>query len=215
MKYFFAQIKAAFEALEKGDLTLAKQRFEETAKQGEQNAKQTAEAYRNLGALSYLDNTKQSLQSYQRATQLDPDNADGWNQLGLLLDRIGELDQAIAAYQQVLELGKKHQDQEKIAWAYGNLGNIYKTRGELEQAIKFHHKSLEINQNLGRKEGMANNYGNLGIIYQTRGELEKAVEFYNKSLEINQNLGRKEGMAANYNNLGEVYRVQGKLNQAI
>ncbi len=120
----------AYAALQKGDVSLAKQLFEKTAKQGEQNAKQTAEAYRNLGALAFLDNTEQSLQAYQRSTQLDPDNANGWNQLGHLFLRIGELDQAIAAYQQGLELGKKHQHQHLISISYGNLGEIYRTQGE-------------------------------------------------------------------------------------
>jgi protein O-GlcNAc transferase len=221
-----AQIKAAFQALEKGDLNLAKQRFEETAKQGEQNIKQvtnqleqenkqTAEAYRNLGALAFLDDTQQALQAYQRATQLDPDNADSWNYLGLLLQRIGELDQAIAAYQKVLGLGEKQQDQEKIAWAYGNLGIVYKTRGELEKAIEFFEKILKTHEELGLKKDVARDYDNLGIIYKTRGEFKKAIEFHNKALEINQNLDSKEGMAINYGNLGNVYYSRREFEKAI
>ncbi|WP_411726803.1 tetratricopeptide repeat protein [Methyloglobulus sp.] len=45
-----------------------------------------------------MDNTQEALQAYRRATGLDPDNADGWNNLGHLLACVGDLGEAIAAY---------------------------------------------------------------------------------------------------------------------
>ncbi|MEY3220901.1 MAG: hypothetical protein RIT27_2258 [Pseudomonadota bacterium] len=210
-----AQIDAALEALKNGNTELAKQRFLATAQQGEQHAQQTAEAYRNLGALTFGENTDESLKAYRRATQLDPDNADGWNRLGTLFLRIGELDNAIHAYNQVLKLGEIHDDQEKIAWGYGNLGNVYRTKGDLDKAIEFYEKALKINEELGRKEGIALNYSGLGNVYFTKGDLDKAIEFYEKALKLNEELERKEGIAANYGNLGNVYNTRGDLDKAI
>ena len=210
-----AQIDAALAALSQGDTEKAKQLFANAAEKGDQEALQTAKAYRNLGALAHLDNTQQALKAYSRATELDPNNPDGWNKLGHLLRRVGELDQAIVAYKKVMSWGKSHQDKQYIAIAYGNLGLVYQTRGELDKAIEFHQKALVIDEALGRKEGMANQYGNLGIVYQTRGELDKAIEFHQKALVIDEALGRKEGMANQYGNLGIVYKTRGELDKAI
>ena len=158
--------------------------------------------------------TQEAIAYYQQSLQLNPDNVEGWNRLGLLFQRVGELDQAIAAYQTVLKLGKTHQNNYEIAPAYGNLGLVYKTRGELDKAVEMYNKVLEIDQVLGRKEGMAPSYGNLGIVYGIRGKLDKAAEMFNKALEIDQALGRKEGMALSYGNLGNVYGIRGKLDKA-
>ena len=159
-------------------------------------AKDEAALYRQKGALAFLHDTETALAAYTKAADLDPDNADGWNGLGHLLKRVGELDRAVDAYNRVLALGNKSANRATIAAATGNLGNIYKTKGDLEKAEQFHNQSLEINKALGRKEGMAADYGNLGLIYKTKGDLEKAEQFHNQSLEINKALGIKEGMAS-------------------
>ena len=140
-----SQIKEAIDALKQGQVTQAKALFIQETQRVELAAKQGAEAYRNLGALAYLDNTQEALQAYRRATQLDPGNAEGWNQLGGLLLRVGELDAAVAAFNTVLALGERHSDKEAIAAAYNNLGIVYQTRGELDQAIEFHQKALKLN----------------------------------------------------------------------
>ena len=206
---------AAIDALKNDNPSLAKELFKLETQRAEMAAKQGAEAYRNLGALAFLDNTQEALAACQRAITFDPDNADGWNQLGHLLVRVGELDQAIAACQTALKLGQAHQDQQEVAMAYGNLGNVYDTRGELDKAVEMYNKALAINLVLGKKEDIALNYGNLGNVYLTRGDLDKAFKMYSIALAINQVLGRKESIAFNYGNLGLVYKTLGDLDKAV
>jgi tetratricopeptide (TPR) repeat protein len=141
-----SELKAALTALAQGNTTLAKSLFAKTAEKAEQQAKQGAEALRNLGALAFLDNTQEALKAYRRATQLDPDNADGWNKLGRLLERVGDLTEAIAVYNTVLALGEQHGDKREIAVAYGDLGAVYRTRGDLDKAIEFHQKAFAARQ---------------------------------------------------------------------
>ena len=211
-----SELNAALAALAQGNTTLAKTLFAKTAEKAEQQTKQGAEALRNLGALAFLDNnTQEALQAYSRATQLDPDNADGWNMLGLLLDRVGDLTEAIAAYNTVLALGDKHGDKQEIAIAYGNLGTVYQIRGDLDKAIGFTQKALKLHEDLGSRAGMAINYGNLGAIYQIRGDLDKAIEFQQKAVKLDEGLGSKKGMASDYGSLGDVYRIRGDLDKAI
>ncbi|MDD5214324.1 MAG: tetratricopeptide repeat protein [Methylococcales bacterium] len=210
-----AQIEQAMSALAKGDTTEAENLFTQAAQKGDQEAKHTAQAYLNLGALAYSHDTQKALDSYRRATELDPDNAEGWNRLGHLLLRIGELNKAIEIYEKVLQLGDIHQNLEEESIAFGNLGIAYQMSGELDKAIAFHEKALSINKSLNFKEGMANNYGNLGIVYKTRGELYKAIELHEKALAIDERFGLKEGIGGDYGNLGATYDMLGKLDKAL
>ncbi|MCK5924523.1 MAG: tetratricopeptide repeat protein, partial [Methylococcales bacterium] len=129
-----AQLTEAITALKQGDTSYAKALFSHVADKAEQEAKKGAEALCNLGVLAFLDNTQEALSAYRRATQLDADNAIGWNRLGHLLRRIGELDEAIIAYEKVLTLGEALGRKAGMAADYGNLGIVYKTRGELDKA---------------------------------------------------------------------------------
>jgi tetratricopeptide (TPR) repeat protein len=211
-------IDAALRALERGDTTQAQAIFAEVLQtkeaEGKKANKEAAAAARHLGTLAFLHDTKAALAAYHKAVELDPENADGWNNLGHLFRRTGELAKAEDAYNKVLALGITHQDKQEQAAAIGNLGLIYKTRGDLEQADKMYKKALELNEALGRKEGMANQYGNLGNVYLTRGDLAQSEAMYKKALELTEALGGKEGMAAAYGNLGIVYQTRGDLAQA-
>lgn len=211
------QINAAMSALSKGETDKAKKLFSEaiTIQKNHQEDSKIARTYRNLGALAFLDDTQQALQAYRRATELDPDNAQGWNNLGHILRRVGELDEAIIAYKKVMTWGEKNKNKEVNTIAYSNLGNVYQERGEFDRAVEFYQQSLLIDEALGRRAGMAVNYSYLGIIYRTRGELDKAVEFHQKALVINESIGSKGGMAINYGFLGLVYKTRGEFDKSL
>jgi len=211
------RIKEALEEAAQGNTRLAEAIFleveERKAAEGKVANKEAAEAARHRGALAFLHDTEKALQAYRRAVELDPENADGWKQLGHLLHRKGELQAIESTYRKVVELGESSGDRVLLAISYRHLGNVYRIRGELDQAEALYKKALAINETLERKEGMASAYGNLGIVYQTRGELDQAEAMYKKALAINETLGRKEGMASQYGNLGNVYRIRGELDQ--
>lgn len=213
-----ARIKEALKAAAKGDTALAEDIFSEVEarKTGEGKAadREAAEAARHLGALAFLHDTNKALAAYRRATELDPGSAAGWNRLGLLLYRIGELDAAASAYRRVEAIGEAENDREALAVAYTHLGNIHLARGELERAGAVYEKALAIDEELGNKEGVANDYNGLGLVYYTRGDLERAEVMFNKALAIFEALGHKEGMAGVYGNLGNLYETRGELEQA-
>lgn len=192
-------IQQAFDRLAQGDTTQAEAIFTAVAEEAKQagqaaNSKE-AEALRHLGSLAFLHDTQKALTAYQRSTELDPDNWDGWNNLGHLYRRIGELENAENAYTTVQKLSLQQGDRTGEAVAYGNLGIVYRIRGELDRAVEYHERSLAIEKELGRKEGMASDYGNLGIVYETRGELDRAVDYWKQSLALFQQLGAKDKVA--------------------
>ena len=81
-------INEALQELEQGDTAKAQAIFAEVLRskeaEGKQANKEAAAAARHLGALAYMNNPKEALIAYQKAVQLDPDDAAGWNRLGLI-----------------------------------------------------------------------------------------------------------------------------------
>ncbi|MGR0482057.1 MAG: tetratricopeptide repeat protein [Candidatus Electronema sp. V4] len=213
-----ASINAALQALKQDDTAKAQAIFAEVLRskeaEGKQANKEAAAAARHLGALAFESDTKAALAAYQKAVQLDPDDSDGWNMLGHLLLRTGELTQTEAASRKVLALGEAHQDKEEEAAALGNLGILAYTRGDLDKAEAMHKKALETHEVLGSKESIAQDYGNLGSVYAISGELDKAEQVFTKALEISEALGLKEISATLYGNLGNVYDIRGELDKA-
>ena len=205
----------ALNALTQGDTLLAKKFFIKNAENGEAGARETATTYRHLGALSFFDNTQEALKYYYRATELDPSNADSWNQLGMLLTRTGELNEAIVTFQKVLSLSETNQEKQEQAWAYGNLGLVYKIKGNDDKAIEYIEKALEIDEKLGNKINIAIGYNNLGALSHKTNKPDKAIEYLKKALMLNKNLSNKKGMAENYGNLGIVNYTQPNLDKAI
>jgi protein O-GlcNAc transferase len=211
-------VKEALAALAQGQTQAAKDIFARTVEaktaEGAAANRQAAEAARHLGTLTFLGNTGEALRWYRRAVELDPANADGWNQLGHLYHRTGQLDQAEAAYGKVIIIGEANGDTGAIAAGTGNLGVVYEAHGDLGKAEEMYQKALALHGALGSKEGIADGYGNLGNIFETRDDLVRAKEMYRKALGLHEAFGYKEGMADDYNNLGNVYRRQGETKKA-
>ena len=192
-------IQQAFDLLAQGNTAKAEEVFASIADEAKRKGKEAnikeAEALRHLGSLAFLHDTQKAFAAYQRSTELDPDNLDGWNNLGHLYRRIGELEKAENAYTTIQKLSLLQLNRAGEAAAYGNLGIVYRIRGDLERAIEYYEKSLAIEKELGRKEGMASDYGNLGTVYQIRGDLERALKYWKQSLVLFQQLGAKDKIA--------------------
>ena len=201
-----AQINSAFTALKHGDITEAKTLFAKAAEKAESviqsESQKAAEAYRNLGALAFLDNTQEALNAYRRATELDPDNAYDWNQIGVLLSHTHNLNQALIAFQKVLALGEIHNNQDEISMACFNLSTVYQSLGEFSKSVEIGNKGLVIDEALGNTNEMAHHYGNLGFFYQMQGIFGKANEMYNKSLAIYEASNNKEGISNTFKRIG-------------
>ncbi len=156
---------------------------------------------KDAGALYFANNTEAALNAYERAAALAPDDPGIQNQLGHLYQRVGRLDNAIAAYTKVLEAaGAKDKRWETVA--LGNLGNVAYTRGDLSGAEAYHTRALALHEELGRKQGVASALTNLGVVAKTRGDLSGAEAYHTRVLALYEELGRKEGVAIALANLG-------------
>ena len=79
-----------------------------------------------------------AIDAYRRVVSIDPTYAAAWNNLGLLLHRMGRYDEASDAY-----LAALNQDPQCCEAAY-NLGSLHEDRGAIEEAIGDYQKALEL-----------------------------------------------------------------------
>ena len=132
-----------------------------------------------------------------KATELNPNYADGFNNLGILLQGQGRVGDAIASFAKAVAIKPDY------AEALNNMGVALHEQGKLDDAIKTYRKAIAI------KPDYAEAHYNMGSTLKDQGELAKAIEAYKKAIAI------KPDYLEAYNNIGAAYQEQGKLDEAI
>ena len=151
-----------------------------------------------LGAANKgLDRVQAATEAFQRVTELNPNYADGFSNLGVTLQEQGKLDEAITSYQKALSLKPNYSE------AYYNMGITLQQQGKLDEAIEAHNKALSL------KPDYAKAHNNVGTALKEQGKLDEAIEAYNKALSL------KPNYAEAHNNTGNALKEQGKLDEAI
>jgi tetratricopeptide (TPR) repeat protein len=99
-----------------------------------------------------------------------------WFQKGLELEEAGApIEQAVEAYQKVLELNPK------AAGALVNLGTIYYRQRKFGEAEKYYRDAIEADAEYPLAQF------NLGNLYDEQGKVKEALEHYRRALEQNTN----------------------------
>ncbi len=134
---------------------------------------------------------------YERATKAFPDDYRVWFEYGLFLDRLGNIDQAMAVMEKVLVL----KDDDPYALNY--IGYTWADRGvNLEKALEYVAKAVELKP----KDGFVRD--SLGWVYYNMADYEQAVT----ELEIAVSLQPDDPTINEH--LGDAYEKTGKLKQA-
>jgi len=138
-----------------------------------------------------------AIESYKKALKINPDYADAYYNMAIVLNDKGESELALEGYRQALKIKPNYAD------AYINMGVILKEMGDLEAAIKSYKQALKI------KPNYAEAYNNMGIALKDKGDLEAAIDSYNQAVKINPNY------AEAYNNIGNSHKDKGDPESAI
>jgi tetratricopeptide (TPR) repeat protein len=110
--------------------------------------------------------------AYQRVVGIDPTYAAAWNNLGLLLHRLGRHDEAATAYAAALK-----QDPYCCEAAY-NLGSLHEDQGAIEDAIGDYRMALELSPNY------ADAHFNLAGALARSGRDGEAIKHWQRYLEL-------------------------------
>jgi len=113
-----------------------------------------------------------AIDAYRRVVSIDPTYAAAWNNLGLLLHRMGRYDEAGTAYLSALD-----QDPRCCEATY-NLGSLHEDRGEVEDAIADYRKALELSPDY------ADAHFNLAGALARNGRDGEAIKHWQRYLEL-------------------------------
>ena len=154
--------------------------------------------FENLAKICYMDNRiREMITLLKQALKLNPDYPEGLSNLGLALQKQGDLQAAIQLYEKALSIKPDFLD------SLRKLASALKEQGELQKAIDCYKKALAMEPN---SPGVLIN---LGSTLQEQGKLQEATDYYKKALTIEPNsLGALI-------NLGGALKEQGELQEAI
>ncbi|CAF0742646.1 unnamed protein product [Adineta steineri] len=124
----------------------------------------------------------------------------GWERLGNLLLKIGQLNKAQELYNVLLE---KTSDESEKAHYYNQLGYIKDDQDDYKKAVWYYEQGLEIQQKTlpSNHPSLASSYNNIGSVYKNIEDYSKALEIYQIALPSNH-----PSLATSYNNIGSAYK---------
>jgi protein O-mannosyl-transferase len=158
-------------------------------------------AHYNLGAVAQTlrGESKEAIEHFRQALQINPNLASAHNNLGLALAAQGQMQAAVEHYREALRINPDH------ANAHYNLALALAGRGQMAQAVQQYREVLRIDPS------DAEAYNKLAVVLATEGQLDESIKYFHKALELT-NSAATQSEAHFY--LGIASAKQGRLDQA-
>ena len=133
---------------------------------------------------------------------------------GLCVTR-GDLDRALALYQDSLKLLEQLGDIQGKAASLHQMAQVYLTRGDLDRALALYQDSLKLKEQVGDIQGKAASLHAMAQVYLTRGDLDRALALYQDSLKLLEQVGDIQGKATSLAMVAQIYATQGDRQTAL
>ncbi len=114
--------------------------------------------------LLYFDETAKAIDFFEKATKVDPNYSDAYNNLGFAYEKLGRFDAAIPFYKKAVS-NLTYSTPEK---AYIGLGNAYYRLGKYEDALYSYKEAIKRAPNLGLP------YMRMALCYNAMGRYGEA-----------------------------------------
>jgi len=165
---------------------------------------------------SHLREGRQWLEQALRRTSNAPFNLRAKALFGAGRLALFQKDYATASghLQKSLDLYRKVEDPDGVAWALNSLGEVAFIQGDLAQARPYLEESLQLHRALGHKLGTAKALDDLGRIALEGRQADQAVTLFEESLVLRREFGSVEGTAIALISLGEAFFAQGNYQRA-
>uniref|UniRef100_UPI0039C6DBE7 CHAT domain-containing protein n=1 Tax=Anabaena sp. CCY 9402-a TaxID=3103867 RepID=UPI0039C6DBE7 len=111
--------------------------------------------------------------------------------IGGVYDSLGEKQEALKYYNQVLPLYRAVSDRGGEATTLNNIGSVYNSLGEKQEALKYYNQALPLFRAVEDREGEATTLSNLAVLERDRGNLEQARTHIQAAIDIIEDLRSK------------------------
>lgn len=141
-----------------------------------------------------------------------PERAIVYTNLALAYRQIGQLDRAIAHWEQAIQIYRSQKDEaarSALARLLTEQGQAYSDLGQHKRAITLLQSALKITQNTPERLTEAAAQGALGSAYWALGDYDQALAAHQTSLKIARELNHRLYITTALNNLGNVYVSRG------
>jgi DNA-binding SARP family transcriptional activator/tetratricopeptide (TPR) repeat protein len=130
--------------------------------------------------------------------------------LGLVAQRQGRQDLALARARRALELAEAAGDEQALTQAHNVLGVLASSGGDLDGARHHLEHSLELAEAAGDPAARVAALNNLALAYRNGGEPEQALQLAETALALCISIGDRHREAALHNNLADLLYVAGR-----
>ena len=134
---------------------------------------------------------------------------------GDALQHIGRVDDALAAFGEMLTLAYRHDLRGKGGAAHNRIGRLYRGIGSLDDAGQHFQTALELFKAADDARGVASTIDDIGKLHWMKGEYDVALEELRDGLARREALGDRRSIALSLNNLGLVLQDSGDFKAAV
>jgi tetratricopeptide (TPR) repeat protein len=151
---------------------------------------------------------------------------DAFHDLGTVYDLLGEFDQSLAYFREMLRYSWLVDDLAKGGVAYNKIGRAYRSMGEYDEALSSLEKALVLFRDAEDTRGVASTLDDIGQIKWVRGHYDAALDYYSAGLQLRRELvgqsdvasqtrGAERSVALSLNHIGTVKLARGELKDAM
>lgn len=141
--------------------------------------------------------------------------ADAQNVLGVIFERMGNLEQSLIAHQQALDTRRALQDKSGTADSLYNLGEIYRELGDFGRAEQYLQQSLAIDNALDNRSNRGYGLQKLAVIQCALNKFDEAQRNNLQALALFESLDARVNAAHTLGNLAKLALRQGQFDQAL
>jgi tetratricopeptide (TPR) repeat protein len=162
----------------------------------------------SANALAAANGLKDSQQKLSSLGQVLRKRAHFWK-------TIGNFQQALAEYRQLLRLFDKNSQHKILAGAYKDLGDLCRLKNSHRKGMVYLRRAEQIYRTLGDQAELAHTLNNIGNLYWISLQYDRALEHLNSAFELHQASGNLAGAGSTLNNLAGVYLSTSQYDKSI
>ena len=137
------------------------------------------------------------------------------NNLGVIQNKIGNLDKALGFFFQSWRIHQAIDNQDGLAATLNNIGTVYSSKKNYNKALDYFVRAHKIVQSLQDTSRIIGSLNNIGNVHLARNEDPQAMRYYQESLDLYNALSNRFQAFDPHTNVGNIHFRQGDYDSAL